>query len=422
MLPKRHRTYSTNFEDTTLVPVLAFPRPNAECLGSKRLPTKNNLPGFATRAIHVGQEPDLETGAVTVPIYATSTYVQQELGKNKGYEYARVSNPTRDRLEKNLAALEGGVASRVFASGMAAINALCTMYKSGDHVVCGNNLYGGVPRLFNQVLAGYGMQFTYVDTSDARNVERAIQKKTRMVYVETPTNPLMALSDLVAISKVCRQKKVDLVVDNTFMSPYFQQPVALGADLVVHSTTKFLNGHSDGLGGVVVCTKPEQAEQLGFVQKAAGAILSPFECWLVLRGVKTLAVRMEQHDRSGRLVADFLTQHKKVKKVFYPGLPDHPQYELARRQMSGFGAMISFETGSLSNANKMLRKVRVCSMGESLGGVETLISHPATMTHAAQGEKGRREIGITDGMVRISVGIENVKDIIADLEQALGAL
>jgi cystathionine beta-lyase/cystathionine gamma-synthase len=265
--------------------------------------TKSNHPGFATRAIHDGQEPDPSTGAVGVPIYATSTYVQDELGKNRGYEYARVSNPTRDRLEKNLASLEGGVASRVFASGMAAINALCAMYKSGDHVVCGHNLYGGVPRLFGQVLAGYGFEFTYVDTSDTKNVDRAIRKKTRMVYVETPTNPLMALSDIRAIAQICGSKKVQLVVDNTFMSPYFQQPIALGADMVVHSTTKFLNGHSDGLGGVVVCTRPEQAEQLGFVQKAAGAILSPFECWLVLRGTKTLAVRMLQHDCNGRTVA-----------------------------------------------------------------------------------------------------------------------
>ena len=378
--------------------------------------------GFATRAIHAGQEPDQETGAVTVPIYATSTYVQQELGKNKGYEYARVSNPTRTRLEENLTALEGGTSARVFASGMAAINAICTMFKSGDHVVCGHNLYGGVARLFNQILADFGMEFTYVDTSDVRNIERALRKNTRMVYIETPTNPLMALSDIEAISKVCHRKKVDVVVDNTFMSPYFQQPIALGADMVVHSTTKFLNGHSDGLGGVVVCTTREQAEKLAFVQKAAGAILSPFECWLVLRGVKTLAVRMEQHNRNGRFVAEFLARHKKVKKVFYPGLPDHPQYQLAQRQMTGFGAMISFETGSLSNAKKMLKKVRVCSLGESLGGVETLISHPATMTHAAVGEKGRKEIGITDGMVRISVGIENVEDIIADLDQSLASI
>src|SRR6202142_3437917 len=383
---------------------------------------KNKQSGFATRAIHSGQEPDAETGAVSPPIYPTSTYVQQAIGKNKGYEYARVSNPTRTRLEENLAALEGGIGSRVFASGMAAISAITTMYKSGDHVVCGNNLYGGTPRLFNQVLTGYGIEFTYVDTSDAQNVERAIRKNTRMVHVETPTNPLMRLSDLPAISQICRRESIELVVDNTFMSPYFQQPLALGADLVVHSTTKFLNGHSDGLGGVVVCSRPEQAEKLAFLQKCAGAILSPFECWLILRGVKTLAVRMEQHDRSGRIVADYLAKHKKVSKVFYPGLADHPQHELAKRQMSGFGSMISFETGSLDNANKMLRKVRVCCLAESLGGVETLISHPATMTHAGIGEQGRRKIGITDGMVRISVGIEDVDDIIADLDQALAAI
>ena len=382
--------------------------------------------GFATRAIHTGQEPDFETGAVSAPIYPTSTYVQQAIGKNKGYEYARVSNPTRTRLERNLAALEGGIDSRVFASGMAAINAITTLYKSGDHVVCGNNLYGGTPRLFNQVLAGYGIEFTYVDTSGAegvKNVGRALRKTTRMVFVETPTNPLMALSDIQAIAHVChRNSKAELVVDNTFMSPYFQRPLALGADMVVHSTTKFLNGHSDGWGGVVVCTQPKQVEQRRFGQKAAGAIRSPCECWLILRGVKTLAARMEQHDRSGRIVARFLAGHNKVKKVFYPGLPDHPQHKLAKRQMSGFGSMISFETGSLSNANKMLKRVRICSLAESLGGVETLISHPATMTHAAVGVQGRKEIGITDGMVRISVGIENVEDILADLDQAVSAL
>src|SRR3977135_1196181 len=256
---------------------------------------KTRQPGFATKAIHAGQYPDPETGAVSVPIYPTSTYVQQELGKNKGYEYARVSNPTRTRLEENLTALEGGTSSRVFASGMAAINAICTMFKSGDHLVCGPNLYGGVPRLFNQILADFGMEFTYVDTSDVRNVERALRKNTRMVYVETPTNPLMALSDVKAIGKACNRKKLGVVLDSPCMSPYFQQPIALGADMVVHSTTKFLNGHSDGLGGVVVCTRPAQAEELSFVQKTAGAMLSPVECWLVLRGVKTLAVRMEQH-------------------------------------------------------------------------------------------------------------------------------
>jgi cystathionine beta-lyase/cystathionine gamma-synthase len=383
---------------------------------------KNKQFGFATRAIHDGQEPDPLTGAVTVPIYPTSTYVQQGIGEHKGYEYSRVSNPTRTRLEENLASLEGGIASRVFSSGMAAINAIASMLKSGDHVVCGHDLYGGVPRLFNQVLVDFGLEFSYVDTSDANNVERAIRKNTRLVHVETPTNPLMQLSDLAALSQICHRKRVELVVDNTFMSPYFQQPIALGADMVVHSTTKFLNGHSDGLGGVVVCTKPEHAEKLAFLQKAAGAILSPFECWLILRGVKTLAARMELHDRNGRAVAEFLSGHKRVKGILYPGLPDHPQHELAKKQMSGFGSMITFETGSLKNANTMLKKVRVCSFGESLGGVETLISHPATMTHAALGEKGRKKIGITDGMVRISVGIEEVDDILEDLDQALAAI
>jgi cystathionine gamma-lyase/cystathionine beta-lyase/cystathionine gamma-lyase/homocysteine desulfhydrase len=392
----------------------------ARHLLEKALTIKNS--GFATKAIHVGQEPDPLTGAVSAAIYPTSTYVQEEIGKNKGYEYARVSNPTRDRLETNLAALEGGTASRVFASGMAAINAITSMLKAGDHVVAGHNLYGGTPRLFNQVLANFGLTFTYVDTSDLKKVESAFQENTRLLFVETPTNPLMELCDLRAITDLSHRHNVEVVVDNTFMSPYFQRPIELGADMVVHSTTKFLNGHSDGLGGVVVCTKPEHAERLAFLQKCSGAILSPFECWLILRGVKTLAVRMEQHDRSGRKVAEFLAKHKKVKKVFYPGLPDHPQHELAKRQMSGFGSMIAFETGSLTNANNMLRKVRVCSLAESLGGVETLISHPATMTHAGIGEEGRRKIGITDGMVRISVGIEDFEDILADLDQALAGI
>lgn len=383
---------------------------------------KNKELGFATRAIHVGQEPDPSTGAVVVPIFATSTYVQEEIGKHKGYEYSRVSNPTRTCLEKNLVSLEGGRTAHVFASGMAAINAMCTLLKSGDHVVCTNNLYGGTPRLFNQIHTNYGLQFTYVDTADLRAVERAIRGNTRIVFVETPTNPLMTLSDLAAISRIAHRRGAELVVDNTFMSPYFQKPIALGTDMVIHSTTKFLNGHSDGLGGVVVCTKPEHAEKFAFIQKSAGAILSPFECWLVLRGVKTLAIRMEKHDANGRAVAAFLSRHQKVKKVFYPGLPEHPQHELAQKQMTGFGSMITFETGSLKNAQRMLRKLRVCSLGESLGGVETLISHPATMTHAALGEKGRRAIGITDGMVRISVGIEDVDDIIRDLDQALAAI
>jgi cystathionine gamma-lyase/cystathionine beta-lyase/cystathionine gamma-lyase/homocysteine desulfhydrase len=380
---------------------------------------KKNIPGFSTRAIHVGNEPDPSTGAVAPPIFATSTYALEELGKTKGYDYSRAGNPTRTRLEQNLASLEGGIAAPVFASGMAAVCALCQLMKSGDHVVASNNLYGGVPRLFNQIMANFGLEFTYVDTSDPRNVERAIRKKTRYVYIETPTNPLMGLTDIAAVSEIAHQRGCEVVVDNTFMSPYFQQPLKLGADISMHSTTKFLNGHSDGLGGVLVCTTPEQAEKLEFVQKAAGAIMSPFECWLVLRGVKTLAVRMKQHDESGRVMADYLNGHRNVKKVFYPGLKSHPQYELGCRQMSGFGSMITFETGSLANAKRLLERVRVCTMGESLGGVETLISHPASMTHLAIGAQGRKAIGITDGMVRLSVGIEEVEDLIADLEQAL---
>ena len=379
---------------------------------------KNN--GFATRAVHAGQEPEKLTGAVAVPIYATSTYAQDGIGKPRlGYEYSRVTNPTRDRLEISLASLENGIASRVFASGMAAVTALCTMMKSGDHIVCSDNVYGGVPRLFNQLLVNYGLEFSYVNTSDLGAVEKAIRKQTRYLWVETPTNPLMALTDISAVSEIAHRRGVEVVVDNTFMSPYFQRPIELGADMVMHSTTKFLNGHSDGLGGVIVCSKKEQAEKLAFIQKSAGGIMSPFEAWLVLRGVKTLAVRMEKHDENGRAMAEFLSGHKRVKKVFYPGLKSHPQYELARRQMSGFGSMIAFETGSLSNAKRVLERVKLCVLGESLGGVETLISHPATMTHAALGKGGRAKIGITDGLVRISVGIEDVDDLIADLEQAL---
>jgi cystathionine gamma-lyase/cystathionine beta-lyase/cystathionine gamma-lyase/homocysteine desulfhydrase len=379
--------------------------------------------GFSTKAIHIGQEPDKETGSVAAPIHPTSTYAQEEIGKHKGYEYARVSNPTRDRVEKNLAALEGGRSAHVFASGMASVTALCQMFlKAGDHLICGHNVYGGVPRFFNQVMANFGVEFSYVNTSNVGDVEKAFRKNTKIVWIETPTNPLMLLTDIKGVADLAHSKGAQLVVDNTFASPYFQQPIKLGADMVMHSTTKFLNGHSDGLGGVIVGTKPEHAEKMAFIQKAAGAIMSPFECWLILRGVKTLGVRMRQHDENGRKVADFLNGHKKVQKVLYPGLKDHPHSELAKKQMSGFGSMITFELGSLDNANKMLRKLQVCTLGESLGGVETLISHPATMTHAALGEGGRREIGLTDGMVRISVGIEDADDIIADLDQALAAI
>ena len=375
--------------------------------------------GFATRSIHDGQHPDPLTGAVNVPVYLSSTYAQEEIGRHKGYEYSRVSNPTRDALEINLASLEGGTSAHVFASGMAAIMAMITMFRVGDHIICGENVYGGTPRLFNQIVTRYGIEFSYVDTSDPENVRRAIRPSTKLVHIETPTNPIMTLTDIRAVADVCHERGVELAVDNTFMSPYFQRPIELGADIVMHSTTKFLNGHSDGLGGVLVGTKPEHKENFAFVQKCTGGILSPFECWLVLRGVKTLAVRMRQHDSSGQKIAEYLANHPKVKKVYYPGLTSHPQYDLARRQMSGFGALISFETGSLENANALLKNVKVCTLGESLGGVETLISHPATMTHAAIGEEARAKLGITDGLVRISVGIEDVDDLLGDLEQAL---
>jgi cystathionine gamma-lyase/cystathionine beta-lyase/cystathionine gamma-lyase/homocysteine desulfhydrase len=380
--------------------------------------------GFATRAIHDGQEPDPRTGAVSVPIYATSTYLQDGIGEpREGYEYSRVTNPTRTALEKNLASLEGGTSAHVFGSGMAAISALVAMLHTGDHVVCSDNMYGGTVRLFDNIITRYGITFTYVDTSNAANVSKAITNKTKLVHIETPTNPLMSLTDIRAVADICHANaagsRIDLSVDNTFMSPYFQQPIALGADIVMHSTTKFLNGHSDGLGGVLVCTRPDHAETFAYVQKCTGGILSPFESWLVLRGVKTLAVRMQQHEKNGRAVAEYLAGHRNVKQVFYPGLKDHPQYELATRQMTGFGAVITWDMGSQEAANALLKKLQVCTLGESLGGVETLISHPASMTHAALGAEGRARIGLTDGMVRISVGIEDVDDILADLEQGL---
>jgi cystathionine beta-lyase/cystathionine gamma-synthase len=376
-------------------------------------------PGFATRAIHDGQAPDELTGAVNVPIYLTSTYQQEEIGKNKGHEYARLTNPTRDALELSLCSLEGGTSAHVFGSGMAAITALCTMMKSGDHVVCSDNVYGGTGRLFDKVLTNYGLTFTYVDTSVAENVAAAITPATKLVHIETPTNPMMSLTDIGAVARICHAKGVELSVDNTFLSPYLQQPIALGADIVMHSTTKFLNGHSDGLGGVLICTKPEQAETFRFVQKCTGGILSPFESYLLLRGVKTLAVRMKQHDANGRVVAEFLKSHAKVQQVFYPGLVEHPQHELAKRQQHGFGSMISMELGSLEKANKFAKALRLGLLAESLGGVETLICHPASMTHAAVGAEGRARLGITDGLMRVSVGIEDVEDIVADLAQAL---
>ena len=380
--------------------------------------------GFSTRAIHDGQAPDPLTGAVNVPIYASSTYAQEEIGKHRGYEYSRVSNPTRTALEENLASLEGGSSAHVFSSGMAAIAALVAMLKTGDHVICGSNVYGGTPRLFDNIIARYGIEFTYVDTTDLEQVKAAIKPSTRLVHIETPTNPLMQITDIQAVADICHAggRKIELSVDNTFMSPYLQQPLEFGADIVMHSTTKFLNGHSDGLGGVLVGTTPEHKEMFAYVQKCTGGILSPFECFLVLRGVKTLAVRMKQHEVNGRAIADYLAGHPKISTVLYPGLAHHPQHELAKKQMSGFGALITFEAGSLDQANAVLRRLKICTVGESLGGVETLVSHPASMTHAALGEEGRAKIGLTDGMVRISAGIEDTEDLLQDLEQALSVL
>ena len=378
--------------------------------------------GFATTAIHTGSEPDEATGSVTVPIYQTSTYAQDGLGKNKGYEYARTQNPTRSAVERNIAALEGGRFGFAFASGMAAIDATLRLVKSGEHVVVSDNTYGGTARLFNRILTNYGVTFDYVDTSEPLNVEAAIKPNTKMVFIETPTNPVMVVTDLKEVSEIAHRAGARVVCDNTFMSPYLQRPLEFGVDIVVHSTTKYLNGHSDGVGGAVVLNDEEDANWIGFVQNSAGAILSPFDSFLVMRGTKTLALRMEQHDKSGRAVAAFLEEHPKVHKVYYPGSASHPQHALARRQEDGFGGMVSFDVGSLANARTVLESVKLCTLAESLGGVESLISHPATMTHASVDEAKRQRIGITDGLVRISVGIEDTDDIIADLDQALAKI
>jgi cystathionine gamma-lyase/cystathionine beta-lyase/cystathionine gamma-lyase/homocysteine desulfhydrase len=377
---------------------------------------------FSTICLHAGQEPDPSTGAIITPIYQTSTYVQEEFGKHKGYEYGRTQNPTRMTLERNLAAIEGGKAGFAFASGMAAIGAITTMLKSGDHVIVSDNTYGGTFRLFDKVLTRYELSFTYVDTSALHEVERAIRPATRMLFVETPTNPVMRITDLRGAADLAHHHNIRLVVDNTFASPYIQRPIEFGADLVTHSTTKYLNGHSDSIGGIVVAVRDDDIDWLRFVQNAEGAILSPFDSWLVLRGTKTLALRMQQHNANGLAIAEFLSTHPKVKRVYYPGLPAHPQYELAKRQMCGFGGMIAFDLGSLEHARRLLNAVRLHALAESLGGVETLISHPATMTHASVPPERRAAIGITDGMVRISAGIEDIDDLKDDLTQALAAV
>jgi cystathionine beta-lyase/cystathionine gamma-synthase len=374
--------------------------------------------GFSTKAIHAGQFPDPLSGAVMTPVYLTSTYVQQELGVNKGYEYSRVSNPTRTALEGNIAALENGKFGMAFGSGMAAIDAIFRLLRPGDHVVVSHNVYGGTYRIAKMVLEEFGMKFDFVDTTDLKLVKGAIKKETKMIFIETPTNPTMEITDLNAIAKIAKQHKLISVCDNTFATPYLQNPLNNGFDLVVHSLTKYLNGHSDMIGGFVITNNSTFAERLKFFQKAVGGILSPFDSWLCLRGTKTLAVRMERHAASAMQIATWLSKNKKVLKVYYPGLPTHPQHALAKKQMKNFGGMIAFDLGSLGAAKKFLKRVELCALAESLGGVETLISHPASMTHASIPPAQRRKIGVTDGLVRISVGLEDVEDLIADLQRA----
>jgi len=377
-------------------------------------------PRFSTLCIHAGQQPDPATGAIITPIYQTSTYVQEALGHHKGFEYARTQNPTRSAVEANLAAIEGGKAAFAFASGMSAITAIIARYKTGDHVIVTDNTYGGTFRLFDKVVTRYGIEFSYVDTSDLAAVERAMTKHTRLVFVETPTNPVMRLTDIAAVATLAKDHGAILAVDNTFASPCLQRPIALGADLVMHSTTKYLNGHSDSVGGVVVATRDEDIEWLTFIQNGAGAILSPFDSWLVLRGTKTLTLRMAQHSINGQALAEFLSAHPKVHRVLYPGLPSHPQYELARRQMpDGYGGMLSFEVSSFEDARDVVNRCKLMALAESLGGVETLICHPATMTHASVPPDRRKAIGLGDNLIRISAGIEDPQDLIDDIEQAL---
>ena len=377
--------------------------------------------GFATKAVHAGQEPDPTTGAVTLPIYQTSTYAQEALGKNKGFEYARGHNATRFALEGNLAALEGGKHGLCFSSGLGATNTLMQTLTSGDHVVAGNNLYGGTYRMFERVFRRFGLEFTYVDAAHTERVEQAFTPRTRFVFVETPTNPMMALTDIAAVAKLCRARGARLVVDNTFMTPYFQRPLTLGADVVLHSVTKYLNGHSDMIGGALITSDEELHTQLRFLQNASGAVPGPMDSWLALRGTKTLAVRMQRHEENARELAEFLSTQKGVSSVFYPGLSSHPQHALAQRQATGFGGMISFipGDGSLEAGRKVFDRFKLFTRAESLGGVESLVCHPASMTHASVPRETRLAMGFADGLLRLSVGIEDVVDLQVDLAQAL---
>jgi cystathionine beta-lyase/cystathionine gamma-synthase len=376
--------------------------------------------GLATRAVHAGQEPEPLAGAVTMPIYQTSTYVQEAIGRHRGYDYARTVNPTRQALERNVAALEGGRHGFAFGSGMGAIHAVLTLLSAGDHVVCGENVYGGTHRLMDKVMSRQGLSFSFVDARDAAAVAAAVTSATRLLFAETPTNPLMRLADLAALAELARDRGLLYAVDNTFATPVFQRPLEFGAHLVVHSTTKYLNGHSDMVGGLVVTSQDELAERLQFIQKSVGAVPGPFDCWLALRGLKTLPLRMRQHDQNGRRIAEWLAQDSRVQTVHYPGLPAHPQHDLACRQMSGFGGMLAIEMGSFDAAQRLVSRTRLFALAESLGGVESLIGHPASMTHAAVPPAMREAMGLSDGLVRLSVGIEDAADLIADLDQALG--
>jgi cystathionine beta-lyase/cystathionine gamma-synthase len=375
--------------------------------------------GFSTDCIHAGQEPEPHTGAVTIPIYQTSTYVQPELGRHLGYEYARTQNPTREALEANVAALEGGRFGVAFASGMAATDTLAKLLSAGDHVVCGEGVYGGTYRLFSQVTARQGVEFSFVDAGDPERIRAAVTPATKLIHLETPTNPMMRLTDLAAAAEIAREAGALLSVDNTFASPYNQNPLELGADVVLHSTTKYLNGHSDVVGGLLVVRDETLHERLRFLQNAAGAVPGPWDSWLVLRGTKTLHLRMRAHNENGQRIAEWLEAHPRVERVYYPGLPSHPQHELAKRQMRGFTGMISIEMGSLERARALLNRVRIFALAESLGGVESLIGHPAGMTHASVPAERRERMALTQGLVRLSCGVEAVEDLIADLDRAL---
>lgn len=376
---------------------------------------------FATRAVRAGITPDPSTGAILPPIYQTATYTLEAVGKTKGYDYTRSSNPTRAVLEANLAALEGAAHGVAFASGMSTVDAVARLLSAGDHVVSTDDVYGGVSRLFDRILSRYGLSFTYVDSTDLAAVEAAIRPETKLLWIETPTNPLLKVTDLEAMAAVARKHKLLMGVDSTFATPYLLRPLEWGADLVVHSTTKYLSGHNQLIGGMALTSNPELFEKLKFVQKSVGAVPGPFDCWLALLGVKTLPLRMEKHSANGMAVARFLEAHPKVARVIYPGLESHPQHEVARRQMSGFSGMISFVLkGDIQSGVTLMNNVKLCSLAESLGAVETMITHPATMTHAEVPREAREARGLTDGLVRISVGIEDVDDILADLEQALG--